>query len=168
MATAIFYGSSTGNTQRAAERILKNLGGSSVVDIYNIADGTLHKMSAYKKLIIGTSTWGDGELQDDWKDVFEAFQKIDFSDKTVAFFGLGDQEEYPDEFLSAMGILYEVVAERGANTVGGWSVAGYYHDASKAQDGENFIGLALDEDNQSDETNSRIDTWCEKIRSQIL
>lgn len=168
MATAIFYASSTGNTQRAAEMILENLGGNGIVDIYNVANGTIEKMSVYDKLIIGTSTWGDGELQDDWADVFEKFKKIDFSDKTVAFFGLGDQEEYPDEFLSAMGILYEVVAAGGAKTIGGWSVAGYYHDASKAQDGENFIGLALDEDNQSDETDSRIDIWCEKIRSDIL
>lgn len=168
MATAIFYGSSTGNTQRAAQRILENLGGGDVVDIYNVADEGVAKMSAYDKLIIGTSTWGDGELQDDWEDVFEEFRNIDFSDKTVAFFGLGDQEEYPDEFLSAMGILYEEVASKGAKTIGGWSIAGYYHDSSKAQDGENFIGLALDDDNQSDATNERIDTWCEKIRSEIL
>jgi flavodoxin I len=168
MATAIFYASSTGNTQRAAERILENLGGKEVVAIYNVADGNIAKMSEYEKLIIGTSTWGDGDLQDDWEDVFEEFKKIDFSDKTVAFFGLGDQEEYPDEFLSAMGTLYEVVASQGAQTIGGWSIAGYYHDSSKAQDGENFIGLALDDDNQSDETNERIDTWCERIRSQII
>ena len=168
MATAIFYGSSTGNTGRAAERILENLGGNDIVDIYNVADGTIEKMSKYEKLIIGTSTWGNGELQDDWKDVFEEFKKIDFSDKTVAFFGLGDQEEYPDEFLSAMGILYEVVASNGAKTIGGWSIAGYYHDFSKAQNEDYFIGLALDEDNQSDDTNYRIDAWCEKIRLQIV
>lgn len=75
MATAIFYASSTGNTQRAAERILENLGGKEVVAIYNIADGNIAKMSEYEKLIIGTSTWGDGDLQDDWEDVFEEFKR---------------------------------------------------------------------------------------------
>ena len=75
MATAIFYASSTGNTQRAAERILENLGGKEVVAIYNVADGNIAKMSEYEKLIIGTSTWGDGDLQDDWEDVFEKTYK---------------------------------------------------------------------------------------------
>ena len=168
MATAIFYGSSTGNTEKAAKRILENLGGREALDIYDIANIGALKMSEYEKLIIGTSTWGDGDLQDDWEDVFEEFKGIDFTGKTVAFFGLGDQEEYPDEFLSAMGMLYEAAKSKGAEIVGEWSIAGYYHDSSKAQDGENFVGLALDDDNQSDMSDERIDTWCDQIRLQIL
>lgn len=168
MKTAIFYGSSTGNTEDAAKRILENLGGKEVLEIYDVADIGVEKMSEYEKLIIGASTWGDGDLQDDWEDVFEKFKDIDFSNKTVAFFGLGDQEEYPDEFLAAMGTLHEVVKAKGAKIVGKWTIEGYEFDSSKAQDGDHFIGLALDDDNQDDLTNGRIDAWCEQIRSEIL
>lgn len=168
MKTAIFYASSTGNTQSAANRILEKLGGKEALDIYNIEDTKIEKMSEYEKLIIGVSTWGDGDLQDDWDDVFEKFKDIDFSEKTVAFFGLGDQEEYSDEFLTAMSVLHEVVKSKGAMIIGKWPIDGYEFDESKAQDGEHFVGLALDDDNQDDMTNDRIDTWCEQIRLQIL
>ncbi|HUH43056.1 MAG: flavodoxin [Sulfurimonas sp.] len=168
MKTAIFYGSSTGNTESAAKMIFKKLGGEEVLDIFDIASVKVEKMSEYEKLILGTSTWGDGDLQDDWDSAFEKFKSIDFSKKTVAFFGLGDQEEYPDEFVGGIGTLYEVVNSQGAKVVGKWPVDGYYHDSSKAQDGDYFVGLALDDDNQSDMTDGRIESWCEQIRSEIL
>ncbi len=168
MATAIFYGSSTGNTESAAKQIFKKLGGDGVLDIFDIASVKVEKISEYEKLIIGTSTWGDGDLQDDWDSVFEKFKNIDFSNKTVAIFGLGDQEEYPDEFVGGMWTLYEAAKAKGAKIIGEWPIEGYNHDSSKAQDGEHFIGLALDEDNQSNMTDERIDTWCEQIRSEIL
>ncbi|MDD5157926.1 flavodoxin [Sulfurimonas sp.] len=168
MKTAIFYGSSTGNTESVAKKILKKLGGVEVLDIYDISSTKVEKISEYEKLIIGSPTWGDGDLQDDWESVFEKLKNIDFAGKTVALFGLGDQEEYPDKFLGAMWLLYEVIKSKGAKIIGEWPASGYYHNNSKAQDGDQFVGLALDEDNQSEMSDGRIDDWCEQIRSEIL
>ena len=166
MATAIFYASSTGNTQNIAKQIAKQLGINDKFDISNI---NVEKINEYDKLIFGASTWGDGDLQDDWDDAWNEFCKLDFSGKTVALFGLGDQESYSDNFVDAMGTIYEQVVLKGAKVVGSFSSEGYEHEESKAQkpDGD-FVGLALDEDNQSDLSNDRIAIWCAQIKEEII
>jgi flavodoxin I len=165
MSTAIFYGSSTGNTQSAAEAIGKCLG---INDIYDISEG-VEKMNGYDKIILGASTWGEGSLQDDWESEWKDFCELNFQGKTVALFGLGDQESYGDNYLDAMGEIYEVIIKKGGNIIGEWSSDGYVHDQSKAEIVSGFfVGLALDEDNESDLTPSRIETWCSQIKDKFL
>jgi flavodoxin I len=166
MATAIFYASNTGNTATIAQEISNKLGD---VPYFDIAESGIAALDEYDKLIFGTCTWGDGELPDDWLDIFSDFSKLDFSNKTVAFFGLGDQEGYEDNFLDAVGILYNKVFENGAKVVGSWDVSDDYEfeNSLAVQDGK-FVGLALDEDNQDDLTEERISLWCEQIQSEIL
>ena len=165
MATAIFFASSTGNSEEIASKISEELGG---VEIFDLAGSNVEKMNDYDKLIIGGSTWGDGELNDDWEDCWGDFRALDLSNKTIALFGLGDQESYSDEFCSAMGIIYEHINTTGAKIVGFTSAEGYEHDASKAQIGDEFVGLVIDEDNQSDLTDSRISSWVASIKKDIL
>ncbi len=165
MATAIFYATSTGNTQEIAHKIAKELGEIEVFDLSNI---NISKMDSYDKLILGGSTWGDGELNDDWEDIWADFCKLDLSSKTIALFGLGDQESYSYEFCSALGIIYEQIEKAGAKIVGFTSSEGYYHDSSKAQINDKFVGLVIDEDNQSDLTKQRVLDWVESIKSEIL
>jgi len=166
MSTAIFYGSSTGNTQRAAEAIAKALG---IKDVFDISKDGIEKIGEYDKIILGTSTWGDGDLQDNWDSEWSRFEQLDFSGKTVALFGLGDQESYSDHYLDAMGTIYQAVIKNGANVVGEWSSEGYVHDESAAEvESGFFVGLALDEDNESDLTASRIDSWCSQIKDKIM
>ena len=165
MATALFYATSTGNSEEIATKIAGELNGIEVFDLSNIS---VEKMNDFDKLIIGGSTWGDGELNDDWDEVWSDFESLDLSDKTIALFGLGDQESYSDEFCSAMGIMYEHINTTGARVVGFTSTDGYFHDESKAQIGNEFVGLVIDEDNQSDLTDVRIQSWAEKIKSDIL
>lgn len=158
----LFYASATGNTEEVAKKIisLNTLGG---IDLINIDSAEDDAMSKYTKIIIGVSTWGDGDLQDDWDDYLPKMQTVDFSDKIVAFFGLGDQEEYSENFLDGMGILYDVVVKNGGVIVGSWPLDGYDFDESAAVRNNAFVGLALDEDNQSELTTERINTWVEQI-----
>lgn len=166
MATAIYYASSTGNTEKNAGRIRKNL--SKDIKLVNISNDGFSDIEQYDKVILGCSTWGDGELQDDWDDKWSEFTKANFQGKTVALFGLGDQESYSDTFLDAMGLIYEELEKKGAKIIGFTSTDGYNHDESKAMlDGE-FVGLALDEDNQADLSKDRIASWCETIKEKIL
>lgn len=165
MSTAVFYASSTGNTKEAAKKIAGHLGDIKTFDIsFSGAD----KINEFDKLIIGCSTWGEGELQDDFEDVWDDFCSLDFSGKTVALFGLGDQEDYADEYVDAMGIIYEQVSTKGATIVGSWPVDEYEYDSSRAVVDDMFVGLALDEDNQSDLSDERIETWCGMIKDEIL
>jgi flavodoxin I len=165
MKTAIFFATSTGNSEEIANKISQNL---ENIEVYDLSNTNIEKINEYDKLILGGSTWGDGELNDDWEDIWDDFTKIDLSNKTVALFGLGDQESYDDEFCSALGTIYEQVKNAGAKVVGFTSVDGYYHAQSKAQVGNDFVGLVLDEDNQSDLTDERISLWTEKIKKDIL
>ena len=165
MATAIFFGSNTGNCEDIAKMIAKDLGN---IDIFNLAKTSIDKINDYDKLILGSSTWGDGELNDDWEDAWEDFKQLDISNKTVALFGLGDQESYSEEFSNAIGIIYEHIKSTNAKVVGFTSTKGYYHDNSKAQIGDEFVGLVIDEDNQSDLTKERVTNWVNKIKDEIL
>jgi flavodoxin I len=165
MATAIFFASSTGNSEEIASKISAELNN---IEIFDLAGTKIEKINEYDKLILGGSTWGDGELNDDWEDVWSDFIKLDLSNKTIALFGLGDQESYSDEFCSAMGIIYEQIVKSGAKIVGFTSTEGYYHDGSKAQINDKFVGLVIDEDNQSDLTDERIKTWVNEIKESIL
>jgi flavodoxin I len=165
MATAIFFASSTGNSEEIANKISAELNN---IEIFDLAGTKIEKINEYDKLILGGSTWGDGELNDDWEDVWSDFIKLDLSNKTIALFGLGDQESYSDEFCSAMGIIYEQIVKSGAKIVGFTSTEGYYHDGSKAQINDKFVGLVIDEDNQSDLTDERIKTWVNEIKESIL
>lgn len=166
MSTAIFYGSSTGNTQSAAEAIAKTL---SIKEVFDISKDCIEKIGEYDKIILGTSTWGEGDLQDDWDSEWKVFEQLDFNGKTVALFGLGDQESYSDHYLDAMGMVYQTVIKNGGKVIGEWSSDGYAHDESAAEvESGFFVGLALDEDNESDLTASRIDSWCLQIKDKII
>ncbi len=161
---AIFYASSTGNTEEVANKIKEKLNDFEVIDI---AQDGIDKIKECNSLIIGSPTWGEGDLQDDWEDYFEEFQEIDFTGKTVALFGLGDQDNYSDEFVDALGILYEAVEKRGAKIVGFTSTDGYEYDESKAVIDDKFVGLVIDEDNQAELTDERVQQWCEVISKEI-
>ena len=165
MATAIFFASTTGNSQEIANKISTAL---NSIEVFDLAGTKIEKLNDYDKLILGGSTWGDGELNDDWEDVWANFCELDLSNKTIALFGLGDQESYSYEFCSALGIIYEQLLSSKAKIIGFTSTEGYYHDASKAQIDDKFIGLVLDEDNQSDLTDERIENWVNIIKSEIL
>jgi len=166
MGTAIFYASSTGNTQYIAKEISQILGEIPIIDIAN--EG-ISSMDNYDNLILGLSTWGEGELQDDWDEVWNELKKIDFSKKTVALFGLGDQEDYSYNYVDALGVAYNELVNKAKKIVG-FSVvtSDYYFDESAAVIGEQFVGLALDEDNQEELTELRVKNWCEDIKEEIL
>lgn len=167
MATVgLFYGSTTGKTADAAEQVQAALGGDSVVDLIEIEDASA--LASYEYLIIACPTWNIGDLQDDWEAVFDDLDDVDFSGKTVAYMGTGDQVGYSDNFMDAMGKLEEKISGLGGKTVGYWSADGYDHEASLAlRDGNKFCGLALDDDNESEKTEDRIKTWTAQIKQAM-
>ena len=164
----LFYGSSTCYTEMAAETIAARLG-EDRVDVYNVAETPVSLMENYPLLILGIPTWDYGELQEDWENCWEALDNVDFSDKTVALFGLGDQIGYPEWFLDALGFLWAKVCTLGATTVGFWPVEGFQFSDSKAltADGTHFVGLAIDEENQFELTDQRIERWCTQLLREL-
>ncbi|BAZ44973.1 flavodoxin [Chondrocystis sp. NIES-4102] len=163
----LFYGSTTGKTETVAEAIQAALGGEDVVRLHEINE-VAEEFADYDYLIIGCPTWDVGELQSDWEGFYDdELDNIDFTGKKVAYFGTGDQIGYADNFQDAMGILEEKISSLGGITVGHWSTDGYEHDASKAEKNGQFVGLALDEDNQPELTDSRIQEWTIQLKSEF-
>ena len=164
----LFFGSDEGNTQAIAGRIAERLGVENV-DVHDIADVTQADFERYQYIILGISTWDFGQIQSDWEEFWGDVETINFKGKTVALFGLGDQFGYGDFFVDAMGMLHDVVKQQGAVIVGHWPSAGYEFDASKAliQGQDVFVGLAIDEDQQSELTDARLDAWCTQIHQEM-
>lgn len=164
MSVAIIYGSTTGNTQNVAQMIEEKLGGgASVLEVTSVSAATFDE---YDGFILGVSTWGDGDLQDDW-DEFD-FADVSLSGKKVAIFGLGDSDGYPDTFCDGVGILAQEVEKCGGEVVGEWENEGYEFDDSKAlKDNGKFAGLILDMDNQEDETEARVSKWVDQIKGDF-
>ncbi|MBY5943746.1 flavodoxin FldA [Photobacterium rosenbergii] len=151
----IFFGSDTGNTEKVAEKIAAKLS----LEAQDIAGNSSEIFDDYDLLILGTPTANYGEMQPDWDYFVPELEDADLNGKKVALFGLGDQIDYPDSFLDAMGELAEMVEEAGGTLIGEWPTDGYEFNDSRAVKEGKFVGLALDEDRQPELTDDRIATW---------
>lgn len=158
----IFYGSTTGTTERVAGLIAQSL---QVPEnqVHPAEDIDNELISNYDTLVLGSSTWGDGELQDDWYDALDMLKEMDLSKHKVALFGCGDSSSYPDTFCDAIGLIYKELKDTGATFVGQCPVEGYTFDDSAAVINDKFIGLAIDEDNEDDLTDERIAAWAKLV-----
>lgn len=161
--TVIIYGSSTGTCQSIAETIASKLG-AETVDVANLDEQTIKDND---NLILGTSTWGAGELQDDWYNGITILKRVGLSGKTVAIFGCGDSESYSDTFCGGMKELYDAAKSAGAEVLEGVPTDGYSFDDSESVVDGTWVGLALDDVNEDDKTEKRIDIWLETIKSHL-
>ena len=162
--TVIIYGSTTGNAAMAAETIAAKLGGG---DIKEVAKASKDDLDNYENLILGSSTWGDGELQDDWYSFLPTLKSANLNGKTVAVFGVGDQFSYSSTYVNAMGELYDAAKAAGAKIIGATSTDGYSFDESTAVRDGKFVGLALDYDNQDSLSVDRITAWTNQILPEL-
>jgi flavodoxin II len=164
----LFYGSSTCYTEIAAEKIQAQFGNGEVT-LFNLADSDIEKSLNFEYLIFGIPTWDYGELQEDWEEQWDALTQMCFQGKTVALYGLGDQVGYPQWFQDALGYLHDQLIAAGARVVGYWPADGYQFEESKAltDDGNFFVGLALDEENEFDLSEARIAQWCAQIKTEF-
>lgn len=162
----LFYGSTTGVTEYIALKVQGawQAAGLEAPVAVNIGDATdAAKMLDFPYLLVGVPTWNIGKLQDDWAILFPQLDQLDFTNKQVAFFGIGDQYNYGDNYLDAMGIVAEKFQAQGANLHGFWEVDGYEFAESKAVWDGKFVGLAIDEVNQDKLTDSRIQAWVAQV-----
>jgi flavodoxin I len=171
----IFFGTDTGTTRKISKLLYRELGEEFADKPLNINRVSADDLMAYDTLILGTPTYGSGELPglsadcetESWEEFMPNFDNLDLSGKTIALFGLGDQVNYPEEFVDAMGEIYEAVVEAGADVVGRWPTEGYEYQASAAEDEGEFVGLVLDNDNQSDQHTSRISKWVAELKVEL-
>lgn len=164
--TGIFYGSTTGTTETVARMIADKLDISSA-DVHDVGKISMDLVSTYDVLILGTSTWGDGELQDDWYDGVKVLRDMDLSGKLVALFGCGDSESYSDTFCDGIGLLHEDLKQCGCHFVGAVPASDYAYGSSLSVVEGKFVGLAIDEVNESDKTDARVSAWAAMLKTEF-
>ncbi|QPG06086.1 flavodoxin FldB [Salinimonas marina] len=172
LSIGLFYGSTTCYTEMAAEKIqaqLNSLFDEQVVSLHNIKDESLKRAEEFDILIFGISTWDFGELQEDWESHWEDVYQLALQNKTIALFGLGDQIGYADWFQDALGMLHDAIVPAQCHIIGYWPNQGYEFTASKAltEDKTQFVGLSLDDENQYDVTDERIEKWCLQLLEEL-
>ena len=163
----LFYASNTGATEKVAQQVQSHIG-PELVDALDIYKSNIDTFAKYNRLILGVSTLEDGQLQDDWSLWLEGIKNIDFSSKKVALFGLSDQYIYDEWFSDAMGVVARIILNNGGEIIGEWSTKGYKYKSSKAEmiPGK-FVGLPIDEHNQWEITEERIESWSGKVLSEF-
>ncbi len=163
----LFFGTDTGKTRKVAKMIKKQFDDATMAKPLNVNRATAEELLGYDFLIVGTPTLGEGLLpglsadceNESWEEFLPQLEDADFSGKTVAIYGLGDQVGYSGEFVDAMIELYDFFTEKGAKVVGAWPTDGYEFEHSESVIDGKFVGLALDLDNQSNLTEERIAAW---------
>jgi flavodoxin I len=170
----ILFGTDTGRTRRIAKLIGQKLGDTADAPL-NINKISVDDFLAYDALILGTPTYGDGELpglsvglqNESWEEFLPKLAGADMKGKIVALFGLGEQDKYGDFFCDALILLHDAVTACGATVVGGWPLDGYSFKASQAVIDGRFVGLPLDQILQPALTEARLDTWLTQIRPAL-
>lgn len=171
----VFFGTETGNTRKIAKQIKKQFDDELMAKPLNVNRIEVEEFLGYDYLILGTPTQGDGLLpglsaeceNESWEEFLPKLEDESFEGKTIAIFGLGDQVTYPLEFVNAIYLLYEFFEERGATLVGQWPTEGYSFEESLAVVDDHFLGLPLDQDNQSDQTDARLSAWLQSISADF-
>ncbi|MDR1554765.1 MAG: flavodoxin [Campylobacteraceae bacterium] len=163
MSVAIVYGSTKGTTTSVAELIKSNF---KEADLINIAKTTPDELNGYDGFIIGTPTYYDGQLQDDW----EAFDKeaLNLEGKKVALFGIGNQRRHSNTFSNGIGILYELFIKKGAKIVGDKNPTDKFtFETSKAVIDGKFVGLIIDKEVEGDLLENSVEKWVNLIKKSF-
>lgn len=145
MRSLIIYGSTTGNTENMANEVLKTLKEKGLdVIIRNVRDIRTAELVEYDLVILGSSTWGDGELQDDFIQFHGEMSKVDLSGKMGAVFGCG--MSYYQKFCAAVEILNDALRDQGAK----------------------LVIKPLKIDGEIDQHKNEIRAWAEKVAENII
>jgi flavodoxin I len=163
----IFYSFNSKKTARAAEKITEELGTEFNLVQVNAEELTEEVFLSFNNLILGVPTWFDGELPNYWDEFVPTLEDLDLTGKTIAIFGLGNQVEYPENFGDAVGIMAELVQERGAKLIGSTSTNGYTFESSRAITEGKFVGLILDQESQPRLSKDRVAEWVSDIKTQF-
>ncbi len=166
----LVFGTDTGNTEEVAEKIQEQFSESGqVVEIIDVTDCSADRISEADMCIFGIPTWDFGGIQADWEDFKEELEAAELGGKKVALYGLGDQFGYGDFFIDAVGWLHEIIQPMGADIKGYWPVEGYEFTESRALSPckTYFYGLAVDDDQQFEQTDERVSSWVQQILAEF-
>ncbi len=165
MKTAIIYSYNSPKSAKVAKMVISAYGEDKIESL-NTEDIDEETFLKYDQAILSVPTWFDGELPNYWDEFVPAMEDFQLKGKTYAIFGLGDQIGYPENFVDGIGIMTELLEEKGAKIVGYTESNDYTFESSRALRDGKFTGLALDLENQAKKTKKRIEDWIKQIKKE--
>jgi flavodoxin I len=166
----IFCGTAGGTSMKIAEALAEAFEVEDD-DLINMEEDfdDVDQLLEYDVLFLGSSTWGQGDVYHEWVDPMLEIdsEDVDFSGKTVAFFGAGDCKKHGEHFCSALGKMHKTFVGAGAKAIGFIPKDDYTYEFSLAEIDGKFCGLGIDEHNESDKTEERIEKWIEVLKSEL-
>ncbi|HAX97045.1 MAG TPA: flavodoxin [Prolixibacteraceae bacterium] len=162
----IFYSFNSQKTKLIGEKIIEMFK-EGEIEAINAETVTEEEFLKYDRMILGVPTWFDGELPNYWDEFVPAIEDLDMSGKKIAIYGLADQKSYPENFGDAVGLMANLLKQRGAEIVGETSTEGYTFESSRAIKNDKFVGLILDQENQARLTQARLDMWIKQVKENF-
>ena len=167
----IFVGTAGGTSMKVADALIEEFGieEDDVINMEEDFDDIEDQMLEYDVLFIGSSTWGQGDVHFSWVDPVLEIEddEIDFSGKTVAFFGAGDCKKHGEHFCSALGKLHNTFTQAGAKAIGFIPKESYDYEFSLAEMDDKLCGCAIDEHNESEKSDERIEMWIGALKEEL-
>ena len=164
--TAIIYSFNTKKTSKIATLIQEGFS-NDTIEMVNAEELTEELFLSFDQIIMGVPTWFDGELPNYWDEFVPALEEMDLKGKKIALFGLGDQKGYSENFLDGVGIMGEILERQGATLLGFTSAEGYEFESSRALRNKQFLGLAIDYENQGSMNKQRVAAWIEELKKEF-
>jgi flavodoxin I len=164
----LFYGPLGGSTEKVAKKIADALGNENV-DLIPVKTAKAADVEKYENVIFGLSTvgketWEADKSANDWDVFLPEIERINYANKAIAMFGLGDQISYGNHFVDAMGVVGEKIMNKGGKIVGHVSTEGYDFKESLAVIDGKFLGLPVNEDFEPEMTDERVNNWVTNIK----
>ncbi|MDC1106462.1 flavodoxin [Prolixibacteraceae bacterium] len=168
---ALIYGPTGGSTEKVAKLIVEKIG-KDKIDLIPVKNISTEKWLSYNCLICGTATigndtWDQNFRKDDWSSFFPDLLKLNLNHQKIACFGLGDHITYSAHFVDSLGKLVLHLERQGAQTIGKVNVDDYDFSHSEAVIDNQFVGLPIDEDFESEKTEQRILNWVTAIKAEF-
>jgi flavodoxin I len=165
---ALLYAPAKGSTEKVARMIQQKLGEEKIELILLDENTNTNVLSTFSRFIFGISTvgrdaWDAAYKKTGWDYFLPKLEKVELNGKTIAIYGLGDHLLYDRKFVDSMGPLAEQLLKSGAELVGQTPVDAYTFTDSEAIVNNMFVGLPLDENNEPELTEQRIDGWLKEI-----
>jgi len=154
----IFFASTSGRTESVADRIARHLTPLRP-EMHRIESSQPVDLLRFDVLILGSPTYGRGQMHHEWLSWKDHVARIDLSEKAVGLFVLGDQRFHGRTFAGAVDHLCDLVQSTGTRPRAQWPTDGY-HAPGLEQRAAPFPGLVVDEINQRRSTEQRVQRWC--------
>jgi flavodoxin I len=167
--TAVFYSPVGGNVNNVANKLGEMIGNDKV-DIIPVKEVESEDLDKYQQIIlvgstVGTDHWKNEIIVDEWPEFFRKSKETGYENKKVAIVGLGNCVLYPEHFADGMAVLYEEIKKQNGEVLGKVNTEGYdFTDSESLDEDGYFCGLALDEDNEAELTEERLEKWISLLK----